>query len=282
LTASGLPTEEIHFVGFLPQKSAQRKRRLEGLNTLEATLVFYESPYRVEKLLAELAEVLPERRVVLARELTKKFEEYLRGTPVELAEVYKKRNAKGEFVVMVEGKNANNQKPNTKDQVGTEGVEVGNEDGLSEHSADEGSNDGREQIYERPIATVGALIFDDGGKVLMLRTHKWSGLWGIPGGKPKFGEASEEALRREVKEETNLEIGEIEFVLVQDCIHSTEFYRDAHFVLLNYRCKALGPTEVKLNDEAEEFRWVTMDEAFELPLNVPTRVLLEAVMQRRS
>lgn len=277
LTASGLPTEEIHFVGFLPQKSAQRKRRLEGLNGLDATLVFYESPYRVEKLLAELAELLPERRVVLARELTKKFEEYLRGTAAELAEVYKKRSAKGEFVVMVEGR-GNEQIPNSKNQGSTEGAELRDEEAPQEIDTD--SNGGKEQIYERPLSTVGALIFDGGGKVLMLRTHKWSGLWGIPGGKPKFGETSEEALRREVKEETNLEIGEIEFVLVQDCIHSTEFYRDAHFVLLNYRCKALGPTEVKLNDEAEEFRWVTMEEAFELPLNVPTRVLLEAVAQQ--
>ena len=105
LTASGLATEVIHFVGFLPQKSAQRKRRLESLKEMDATLVFYESPYRVVKLLAELAEIMPQRRVVLARELTKKFEEYLRGTAAELAEVYKKRTPKGEFVVMVEGKN---------------------------------------------------------------------------------------------------------------------------------------------------------------------------------
>ena len=103
LTASGLSTDEIHFVGFLPQKSAQRKRRLESVKELSATLVFYESPYRVEKLLAELAEILPDRQIVLARELTKKFEEYLRGTAADLAEVYKKRSAKGEFVVMVEG-----------------------------------------------------------------------------------------------------------------------------------------------------------------------------------
>ena len=65
--------------------------------------MLYESPYRIEKLLTELNEIFPERQVVLARELTKKFEEYLRGTPAELLDVARKRSLKGEFVVMVTG-----------------------------------------------------------------------------------------------------------------------------------------------------------------------------------
>jgi phosphoglycolate phosphatase-like HAD superfamily hydrolase/ADP-ribose pyrophosphatase YjhB (NUDIX family) len=128
-----------------------------------------------------------------------------------------------------------------------------------------------------PIVTVGGLIFDDKGQVLMVRTHKWSDLWGIPGGKVKWGEPSVEALRRELQEETGLAVSDIEFVLVQDCIHSKEFYRDAHFVLLNYTCRCAGEPAVKLNDEAREFRWVTMAQALELPLNQPTRTLLLAV-----
>jgi len=101
LTASGLPTDEFHFIGFLPHKSGQRRNRLELLKPISGTLVFYESPYRIEKLLGELNEVFPERQVVLARELTKKFEEFLRGTPAELLEIAKKRSLKGEFVVLV-------------------------------------------------------------------------------------------------------------------------------------------------------------------------------------
>src|SRR5947199_2665801 len=73
LTASGLPTDEFHFVGFLPHKSGQRRNELTRLVLLPGTLVLYESPYRIEKLLGELNEVFPERQVVLARELTKKF-----------------------------------------------------------------------------------------------------------------------------------------------------------------------------------------------------------------
>jgi len=101
LTASGLPTQEFHFIGFLPHKSAQRRKKLQALTDVPGTLVLYESPYRIEKLLVELNEVFPDRQVVLARELTKKFEEFLRGIPPELLELVKKRTLKGEFVVMI-------------------------------------------------------------------------------------------------------------------------------------------------------------------------------------
>src|SRR5215471_14374576 len=86
LTASGLPTAEFHFIGFLPHKSGQRRNELTRLSQIAGTLVLYESPYRIEKLLGELHDVIPDRTVVLARELTKKFEEYLRGTPAQLLE----------------------------------------------------------------------------------------------------------------------------------------------------------------------------------------------------
>jgi phosphoglycolate phosphatase len=133
-----------------------------------------------------------------------------------------------------------------------------------------------------PIVTVGALIFNDAGEVLMVRTHKWSNLWGIPGGKIKWGEPSEDALHRELKEETNLDVTDIEFVLVQDCIHSKEFYRDAHFILLNYVCRCVGPPQVELNDEAREFRWVSVATALTMPINAPTRKLLEAVRNNEN
>jgi phosphoglycolate phosphatase len=134
------------------------------------------------------------------------------------------------------------------------------------------------KIFEpMPVVTVGALIYNDAGEVLMVRTHKWSNLWGIPGGKTKWGETSEAALRREIREETGLVITDIQFVLVQDCIHSPEFYRDAHFVLLNYTARAAGTQKVTLNDEAREYKWVTVETALAMKINQPTRVLLEAV-----
>lgn len=132
----------------------------------------------------------------------------------------------------------------------------------------------------RPVATVGALIHDGAGRVLMIRTHKWSDKWGIPGGKIKRGEPSHTALHREVLEETALVIDDVRFVIVQDCIDSTEFMRPEHFILLNYIARARG-TDVRLNDEAEEFLWLSPDDALALDLNQPTRTLLVAAMERK-
>ena len=101
LTPSGLPTDEFHFIGFLPHKSGQRRNKLESLKSVPGTLALYESPYRIEKLLGELADIFPDRQIVLARELTKKFEEYLQGTPSELMTRLKDRSIKGEFVVLI-------------------------------------------------------------------------------------------------------------------------------------------------------------------------------------
>ncbi len=137
--------------------------------------------------------------------------------------------------------------------------------------------------HETPLATVGALIFNSKGEVLMIRTHKWSNLWGIPGGKIKFGETSEAALRREILEETALKVSDIEFTLVQDCIHSKEFYRDAHFVLLNYTCRCVGANpKVKLNEEGREFRWTELADAKKLKLNTPTKILIQAVLENQK
>lgn len=133
---------------------------------------------------------------------------------------------------------------------------------------------------EFPIVTVGALIFNEAGQVLMIRTQKWSNRWGIPGGKIEWGETAVAALRREVKEETGLEIDDIRFILVQDCIQSREYYRAAHFVLLNYTCQARDGLPVVLNDEAQEFRWVAVEEAARLPLNKPTEILLKAAGEK--
>ena len=101
LPASGLPTGEFHFLGFLPHKSGARQRQLEALDSVPGTLCFYESPHRIVKLLGELEAQWPDAEVVLARELTKKFEEFLRGTPAELGAHFAERKPKGEFVVMV-------------------------------------------------------------------------------------------------------------------------------------------------------------------------------------
>jgi phosphoglycolate phosphatase-like HAD superfamily hydrolase/ADP-ribose pyrophosphatase YjhB (NUDIX family) len=133
-----------------------------------------------------------------------------------------------------------------------------------------------------PLATVGALIFNAKNEALMIRTHKWSNKWGIPGGKIKWGETAAAALRREIMEETALTVKDIRFVLVQDCIRSKEFYKEAHFVLLNYTCRCIAKNPaVTLNEEGREFRWLKPAEATKLKLNRPTKILLAAVLKSK-
>ena len=103
LTASGLPTDRFFFEGFLPQKSAARRKRLSALKDYPHTLVFFESVHRVAATLRDMAEVLPDRRACVAREISKKFEAYHRGTLPELAAAVGEMTLKGEFVIVVEG-----------------------------------------------------------------------------------------------------------------------------------------------------------------------------------
>ncbi|HGY91452.1 MAG TPA: NUDIX domain-containing protein [Planctomycetes bacterium] len=127
------------------------------------------------------------------------------------------------------------------------------------------------------IPTVGGVLVDDEGKLLLVRTLKWSGTWGIPGGKIQYGETMEAAYEREIKEETGLDVEDTRFVMIQDCIESTEFVKPRHFLLINYLSRALETDRLAWNYEIEEARWVTRDEARTLPLNEPTRIVLDEI-----
>ncbi|MCC6929268.1 MAG: 16S rRNA (cytidine(1402)-2'-O)-methyltransferase [Gemmatimonadaceae bacterium] len=110
LSACALPTEAFTFIGFLSRKGKERTAQLELLSTLPHTGVLYESPNRVEGTLAELARVMgalaERRRAVIARELTKKFEEFRRGTIAELVQSVRERPPRGEVVILLEGAGA--------------------------------------------------------------------------------------------------------------------------------------------------------------------------------
>lgn len=103
LSAAGLPTDRFHFVGFLPPKEGKKRRLLESLKGEEATLVFYESPFRVKKTLSLMREVLGNRRTVVVHELTKIHEGFFRGTVSEVIGPIQKVPEKGEWVVLVQG-----------------------------------------------------------------------------------------------------------------------------------------------------------------------------------
>ncbi len=101
LIASGLPTDSFVFEGFLPRKAGERRRLLEELLRSRRTVIVYEAPHRISRFLRELSEIAPERRVAVARELTKKFEEVVRGTAAEVAERLGER-PRGEMVVVID------------------------------------------------------------------------------------------------------------------------------------------------------------------------------------
>lgn len=103
LVGSGLPADAFYFYGFLPRKKKERTEELERLQSYQATLLFYESPYRMKETLKALQTSFGNRRAAIARELTKRFEEYVRGTLDELLDWAEQKEMKGEFCLVVEG-----------------------------------------------------------------------------------------------------------------------------------------------------------------------------------
>ena len=103
LLGSGFSTEKFSFGGFLPVKSGQRERELRAAADRDETVIFYESPYRLTKTLAACVNVMPDRQLCVARELTKKFEEFRHGTASELLAHYQAHPPKGEIVLVISG-----------------------------------------------------------------------------------------------------------------------------------------------------------------------------------
>jgi 16S rRNA (cytidine1402-2'-O)-methyltransferase len=101
LAGAGLPTAEVYFGGFLPNTSGRRENVLRQAVELGITAIFFESPHRIERTLAVLAEIAPGSKVCVARELTKKFEEFRRGTPAEVLAHYQAKPPKGEITFLV-------------------------------------------------------------------------------------------------------------------------------------------------------------------------------------
>ncbi len=107
IISSGLDTTEFHFVGFLPVNKREKKEKLEKIKKINSTLIFYEAPHKLINTLEDIKEILGDRNIVLAREITKIHEEFLRGTVSQILEKYKE--PKGEFVIVVEKSNENNE-----------------------------------------------------------------------------------------------------------------------------------------------------------------------------
>jgi 8-oxo-dGTP pyrophosphatase MutT (NUDIX family) len=128
-----------------------------------------------------------------------------------------------------------------------------------------------------PIATVGGLVFGPDGKGLFVRTAKWSGTWGVPGGKIDYGETHVAAFQREIREETGLTVSDVRLELVLDSIEDPDFHRPRHFLLLNFTARC-DNHDVRLNHESLEHGWFDLDQARGLNLNKPTRALVSHLL----
>jgi len=137
-----------------------------------------------------------------------------------------------------------------------------------------------EQKYPEP--TVGALILNDKGEILLARSWKWHGKYTLPGGHIEVGETAEETLRREVKEEVGLEIESIDFLILQEAINSEEFFKPKHFIFLDFVCRAKS-LNVKIdNSEIQEAKWVKPSDALKLDIDSFTRNSIKKYLERRK
>ncbi|WP_432662237.1 16S rRNA (cytidine(1402)-2'-O)-methyltransferase [Wukongibacter baidiensis] len=120
LVASGLSTEKFSFEGFLDRNKKSRRERLKKIKGDDRTLIFYESPHRLKDTLKDMKEVLDDRSIVAARELTKKYEELVRGSISDVINHFKENSPKGEFVILVEGSTSEEKEDDSFENISIE------------------------------------------------------------------------------------------------------------------------------------------------------------------
>jgi nucleoside triphosphatase len=125
------------------------------------------------------------------------------------------------------------------------------------------------------------LILNPRGKVFVMRSHKWRDKYVIPGGHIELGERMEDALRREIEEETGLAIFDIEYLCFQEFVYDDAFWKQRHFIFFDYVCRTRS-TQVTLNDEAQEYTWVSLEEALTYPIEPYTRHTIEVYLKRET
>jgi nucleoside triphosphatase len=134
------------------------------------------------------------------------------------------------------------------------------------------------QVYPEP--TVGALIVNSEGKILLAKSHKWFDKYTLPGGHIEVGESMAEAVKREVKEEVGLDIEVEDMLLIQEAIYAPEFYKKKHFIFIDFECTTKND-HVKLDqDELQDYTWVYPGAAYNLNLDSFTRKTLDRYMAK--
>lgn len=131
-----------------------------------------------------------------------------------------------------------------------------------------------------PEPTVGALIVNKAGKIFLMRSPKWFDRYCLPGGHVELGETLEQALIREVKEETGLSVIKPKFLFFQEAIYDKSFWKPRHFLFFNYLCEAISSTVQLDGTEATNYRWVFPAEAMKLLLTSYTRNSVEYYIKK--
>ena len=134
------------------------------------------------------------------------------------------------------------------------------------------------QVYPEP--TVGALIVNKEGKILLVKSHKWFDKFTLPGGHIEVGETMVEAVKREVKEEVGLDVQVGHMLLIQEAIFASEFYKKRHFIFIDFACRSQnGQVELDQN-ELQEYTWVYPGAAYNLKLDSFTRKTIDEFMEK--
>lgn len=136
-------------------------------------------------------------------------------------------------------------------------------------------------MQQYPELTVGATILNSEGKVLLCKSHKWDNAYVIPGGHVELGETMEEALKREVMEETGLTVYDVKIVGMNESIFHPSFHEKRHFVFVNFLCRT-NEADVKLDDESENFIWADLNEIEQYDLQEFTGALLLLLRDRST
>ncbi|MCL4437321.1 MAG: NUDIX domain-containing protein [Thaumarchaeota archaeon] len=136
------------------------------------------------------------------------------------------------------------------------------------------------QRYPEP--TVGALIVNDSGEILLVQSYKWNNFWSVPGGHIELGERAEEAVKREVKEEVGLDVEPVKMLMVQQAVYPKNFMAPRHFIFMDFLCRTKS-SKVKLDErEIQESKWATPEEALQEKLEEFTRNLVEKYLSEKN
>jgi nucleoside triphosphatase len=136
-----------------------------------------------------------------------------------------------------------------------------------------------DQLFPEP--TVGVFIFNHRGQLLLFQSHKWPGRYVVPGGHVELGERIEEAVVRESKEETDLDVRDLRFLCWQEFIYDPSFWKQRHFIFFDYACQA-DSSEVHMNDEAEAYIWIDPQKALDLRIDTYTCVSIHKYLELTS